>query len=88
MCYVRTAKCRTHLFVIRPSSGPEMAFLCIPQILLHQGAGEMCTRVHIYTNNSSFLIKSAQSSPQVINHTCQTDTHQVSTLTEAREPGL
>lgn len=43
MCYARTAKCRTHLFVIRPSSGPEMAFLCIPQILLHQGAGEMCT---------------------------------------------
>lgn len=69
MCCVLTAKCRTHLFVIRRSSGPEMAFLCIPQILLHQGAGETRTRVHIYTNNSSFLIKGVRNSPQVINHT-------------------
>lgn len=69
MCCVLSAKCRTHLFAIRTSSGPEMAFLYIPQILLHQGAWEMCTRVHIYTNNSSFLIKGVRNSPQVINHT-------------------
>ena len=35
----RRAKCRTHLLVITPNSSPEMAFLCIPWILLHQGAG-------------------------------------------------
>lgn len=28
----------------------------------------MCTRVHIYTNNSSFPIKGVRNRPQVINH--------------------
>lgn len=83
MCYVQTAKCRTHLFVIRPSSSPEMAFLYIPQILLHQGAREKCACAHFYPNNSTFLIKSAGEQPtsdqSYSEQACQTDAHQVST---------
>lgn len=43
-----------------------MAFLCIPQILLQQGAGEMRTRVHIY---KQFLLSNQRRAEQVINHT-------------------
>lgn len=40
-----TTEHRTHLLAIRPSSSPEMAFLCIPQILLHQGG---CTNMGVH----------------------------------------
>ena len=57
----RHAKCRTHLLVITPSSSPEMAFLCIPWIVLHQGGWiNMCACMHARTHTHTIPLLSKQ----------------------------